>query len=374
VADIFISYSQQDRDQARLIAAFLEAEGYSVWWDMSLLSGENFRKTIMTELGRARATIVLWTESSVHSDWVQSEAGRAHADRKLIPVKVRNVSYTDIPPPFDNMHIENAADREKILAAITALLAKPQEQASELRRFAKKTRFELLSWFGIVGAVITLTTNLQSVLILARWARQFLAGWTSAITYVWHHALFFLPQVHTSDAVILTAATFAIVNMIPSLARHADETPRTIVIRTMRVGSILVASAILSLVFYLGFFKGVTDELRTGGSDFVDAGYFVNGWVKASFAFKDRVNETIGTGTIQTAIFAFAMFGSLIAIPLLPAVVICRLLRTMTSVRLSSAALSARLWRVVAGLCLVVALNFLSLWIEQQPWALSWLR
>jgi hypothetical protein len=231
-----------------------------------------------------------------------------------------------------------------------------------------------LSWFGIVGAVITLTTNLQSVLILARWARQFLAGWTSAITYVWHHALFFLPQVHTSDAVILTAATFAIVNMIPSLARHADETPRTIVIRTMRVGSILVASAILSLVFYLGFFKGVTDELRTGGSDFVDAGYFVNGWVKASFAFKDRVNETIGTGTIQTAIFAFAMFGSLIAIPLLPAVVICRLLRTMTSVRLSSAALSARLWRVVAGLCLVVALNFLSLWIEQQPWALSWLR
>jgi hypothetical protein len=26
VADIFISYSQQDRDEARLIAAFLEAE------------------------------------------------------------------------------------------------------------------------------------------------------------------------------------------------------------------------------------------------------------------------------------------------------------------------------------------------------------
>ena len=111
----------------------------------------------MTELGRARAAIVLWTESSVHSDWVQSEAGRAHADHKLIPVKARSVSYKDVPPPFDNMHIENAADREKILAAIIAQLAKPQEQASELSRFAKKTRFELLSWFGIVGAVVTLT-------------------------------------------------------------------------------------------------------------------------------------------------------------------------------------------------------------------------
>jgi len=31
-------------------------------------------------------------------------------------------------------------------------------------------------------------------------------------------------------------------------------------------------------------------------------------------------------------------------------------------------------WRVVADVCLVVALNFLSLWIEQQPWALTWSR
>jgi hypothetical protein len=128
VADIFISYSQEDREQARLLAAFLEAEGYSVWWDTSLLGGENFRKVIMTELGRAAAVIAIWTEKSVHSDWVASEAGRAHADRKLIPVKARAVSYRDVPPPFDNMHIENVDDREKILAAVVAQLAKPEAQ------------------------------------------------------------------------------------------------------------------------------------------------------------------------------------------------------------------------------------------------------
>src|SRR5262249_19293362 len=174
VADIFISYSQQDRDEARLIAAFLEAEGYSVWWDTSLLSGENFRKAIMTELGRARARIVLWTESSVHSDWVQSEAGRAHADRKLIPLKARSISYKDIPPPFDTMHTENAADREKILAAITAQLAKPDAQPSAFEKFTKRARFELLSWFGIVGATISLVANLQAVLTFAKWLRNLL--------------------------------------------------------------------------------------------------------------------------------------------------------------------------------------------------------
>jgi hypothetical protein len=370
VADIFISYSQQDRDQARLIAAFLEAEGYSVWWDTSLLSGENFRKAIMTELGRARAAIVLWTESSVLSDWVQSEAGRAHADRKLIPVKPKGLPYKDIPPPFDNMHIENAADREKILAAITAQLAKPQERASDLSRFAKKTRFELLSWFGILGAVVTLTSNLQSALTLARWTRQFLESWTSAITYVWHYVLFFLPKVYTSDAVVLTLAGFAIINMIASSARHAPEISRSRTIRSMRVVSIVIASAILWIVFYSGFAKALMDEFRAGGPDFLGVGYYVFAWAEVVFPLR----AIIGGGTTQIVIVSLMLLVFYFVIPLLPAAVVYLLLRTTTSFRLSAAALSARLWRVVAGVFLLVALNYLSLWIEQQPWALNWSR
>ena len=33
MADIFISYSQKDRDVATALAAALEARGYTVWWD-----------------------------------------------------------------------------------------------------------------------------------------------------------------------------------------------------------------------------------------------------------------------------------------------------------------------------------------------------
>ena len=55
----------------------------------------------MTELGRARAVIVIWTDTSIKSDWVRSEAGRAQADRKLIPVKLEHLTYKDLPPPFD---------------------------------------------------------------------------------------------------------------------------------------------------------------------------------------------------------------------------------------------------------------------------------
>jgi hypothetical protein len=51
---------QRDRDRAQMVASLLEAEGYSVWWDSALLSGDKFRKVIMAELGKARAVIVIW--------------------------------------------------------------------------------------------------------------------------------------------------------------------------------------------------------------------------------------------------------------------------------------------------------------------------
>jgi hypothetical protein len=374
VADIFISYSKEDKEQARLLAAFLEAEGYSVWWDESLLGGENFRKLIMTELGRARAAIVIWTGSSIQSDWVMSEAGRAHADRKLIPVKARDLSYKDIPPPFDNMHIENADDREKILAAITAQLAKPEAQASSLSRLTKKTRFELLSWFGILGAVVTLTTNLQSALTLARWARQFFESWTSVVAYAWQHVLFFIPKVYTSDAMVLTFAVFAIINMVASSTRRAGEMPGRGTIGAMRVVSIVIASAILSIVFYAGFGKVVIDEVKAGGPDLLGVGYYTLGWLTVNIEVGKLVRAIIGPGMILIVLLTLVGLLFFIAIPLLPAVVTYWLLRAFTSFRLSGAALSVRLWRVVAGICLLVGLNLLSLWIEQQPWALNWSR
>ena len=97
MADVFISYAKTDRPLALKLAAMLEAEGWTTWWDTSLTIGDDFRNEIMTELGRARAVIVIWTDTSIKSDWVRSEAGRALADRKLIPVKLPHLVYEDLP-------------------------------------------------------------------------------------------------------------------------------------------------------------------------------------------------------------------------------------------------------------------------------------
>jgi TIR domain len=66
MADVFISYAKADRPLALKLAAMLEAEGWTTWWDTSLTIGDDFRNEIMTELGRAPAVIVIWTDTSIN--------------------------------------------------------------------------------------------------------------------------------------------------------------------------------------------------------------------------------------------------------------------------------------------------------------------
>jgi hypothetical protein len=183
MADIFISYAKADRPLALKLAAMLEAEGWKVWWDTSLAIGDDFRNEIMTELGRARAVIVIWTDASIKSDWVRSEAGRAQADRKLIPVKLPHLTYKDLPPPFDVLHTENVTEEDKIRAAVVAQLAKPAVEPSATALLAKGFKWELLSWWGIIGGAVTLFTALSAVLKLADWARVLVDHWKE-----WTHA------------------------------------------------------------------------------------------------------------------------------------------------------------------------------------------
>ena len=183
MADIFISYAKADRPLALKLVAMLEAEGWKVWWDTSLAIGDDFRNEIMTELGRARAVIVIWTDASIKSDWVRSEAGRAQADRKLIPVKLAHLTYKDLPPPFDVLHTENVSEHDKIRAAVVAQLAKPAVEPSAMALLTKGFKYELLTWWGIIGGALTLFGAISSVLKLAPWAHILIDNWKQ-----WTHA------------------------------------------------------------------------------------------------------------------------------------------------------------------------------------------
>ncbi len=88
-------------------------EGFSVWWDASLHSGETFDEVIERNLREAKAVVVLWSPRSVTSRWVRAEATLADRRNKLAPAIIEPC---DRPIIFELTH---AADLSEWTGDIT---------------------------------------------------------------------------------------------------------------------------------------------------------------------------------------------------------------------------------------------------------------
>ena len=88
--DIFLSYSREDQPMARCFAEALEREGFKVWWDQTLRSGENYDQVTEEALEQAGAVVVLWSKASVGSRWVRAEATLADRRGTLVPVMIED--------------------------------------------------------------------------------------------------------------------------------------------------------------------------------------------------------------------------------------------------------------------------------------------
>lgn len=105
--DIFLSYARDDRGAARMFAEALADEGFSVWWDASLHSGETFDEVIEHNLREAKAVVVLWSPRSVASRWVRAEATQADRKNKLVPAMIEPC---DRPVIFELTHTADLCD------------------------------------------------------------------------------------------------------------------------------------------------------------------------------------------------------------------------------------------------------------------------
>jgi hypothetical protein len=86
MADIFISYAREDRPWVETLARALQADGFSVWWDWDLLVGKRYREAIEAELSTAKVAVVVWSQYSIHSDFVRDEAEEGQQRNILVPV------------------------------------------------------------------------------------------------------------------------------------------------------------------------------------------------------------------------------------------------------------------------------------------------
>ncbi len=125
MTDVFISYSQAEPHYTIALAKALQDKGYSVWWDAGITPGESIHRIVQERLSKAKASIVIWSRSSIESQWVHAEAALASQHKKLITVRSPDVDVTRIPLPFNNVNSVLVSDIAAIVRALGKLGVRP---------------------------------------------------------------------------------------------------------------------------------------------------------------------------------------------------------------------------------------------------------
>ena len=91
MARVFLSYARDDADLAKRMAGLIAEAGHQVWWDREIQGGSHFSSEIDKALQDADAVVVLWTEASIKSAWVQDEAAEGRDSGRLVPAVINGV-------------------------------------------------------------------------------------------------------------------------------------------------------------------------------------------------------------------------------------------------------------------------------------------
>lgn len=164
MADVFLSYSNEDEAHARVLAEALQRVGWSVWWDHHIPPGKSWSEVIEREIMNAGCVVVLWSQHSVRSQWVQNEAREGLNRHVLVPV----VGEDGVRLPLEFRHVQVAylhewdpedqrSEYPQLVASIRDVLRRGTAIPEEVpplavpppRRDAPKW-----PWIGAIGAIV----------------------------------------------------------------------------------------------------------------------------------------------------------------------------------------------------------------------------
>jgi hypothetical protein len=117
--DVFLSYSTQDKDEAREIYSALVNAGKKCFMaEKSLQPGDNFQDEIRAALQASTDIWILVSPRSIRSAWVQREVSAAWAlDKRIVPILLQ-CSPIDLPEILADAH---AIDFHKVNPYIQSL-------------------------------------------------------------------------------------------------------------------------------------------------------------------------------------------------------------------------------------------------------------
>ena len=121
MSDIFISYAHEDLNRVKPIIDALEQHDWSVFWDHDIYTGQRFGDVIDDELKKAKCVIVIWSNHSVASRWVQAEALDADRRNILVPIMLDDCRLPAIFGAIQTANFFELSDGENLDFALKKL-------------------------------------------------------------------------------------------------------------------------------------------------------------------------------------------------------------------------------------------------------------
>jgi len=146
--DIFISYSNKDRQIVHKYAKFLEDYGYKVWYDVKgLYGGAKFAGVIADAIEASKLFVFFSSENSNKSEWTKGEIFLAQKyNKQILPVRIDDSEYEKsvmiVLLPLQYIVCKNGVyeeSLEELRGAINRFIGEPLNK-DELKSKNEKTK------------------------------------------------------------------------------------------------------------------------------------------------------------------------------------------------------------------------------------------
>jgi len=136
----------------------LESAGFSVWWDRQIQAGVTYDRVIEASIAEAKCVVVVWSATSVESEYVRSEVEEAAGRNILIPVLI-----DDVKPPLAHRRRQavslvgwhgNRGEATELLVSGVASMV--NGTAAPAARMPRARRSAYRRWAMVIGAGVTL--------------------------------------------------------------------------------------------------------------------------------------------------------------------------------------------------------------------------
>ena len=181
MADVFISYAEQDKLTAVAVCAALESDGIRCWIaPRDVLPSDEWPDALVEAIARCAVLVLIFSSNANASEAIKREVRYAiERDKPVVPFRIENVDFTGtldfyldsthwldaLTPPMEE-HIK------RLVETVARLLNKPMKDPPPQAVPSPSPRDHKLRWIGVAAGILALVAIIATSAIVIKYRRS----------------------------------------------------------------------------------------------------------------------------------------------------------------------------------------------------------